>query len=347
MTHIADKKPRFYLVTRGFCLFLGLFSLLNVVACIAGGAAQQNMNMWWIDLSSVMVSFQGSSFHLGFLLETLAAVAMIWWAIRPHASMPRRVVTCILTASLAIVALLNAVSYWHTLMAGTLYFALPVPLSAVIALIFGFITVRVARANGRDDKKAASFAGVVAFAVIAALVFPMLQIVFFGTTDYRRDADAAVVFGARVYEDGELSLALRERMDTAVELYKGGYISTLIVSGGIEDGNVDEAQAMYNYAVAQGVPSTALLIDRYGDSTELSVKNTIKLAQQYGFDSIIATSSFYHMPRIKMLYNLSNVDVLTVPTVGDVMGNGTMISIWREIPAWWFYWFKGSFGILS
>ena len=27
----------------------------------------------------------------------------------------------------------------------------------------------------------------------------------------------------------------------------------------------------------------------------------------------------------------------------SIAGNGTLASIWREIPAWWFYWFKGSF----
>ncbi|MGN0078048.1 MAG: YdcF family protein [Coriobacteriales bacterium] len=345
MAHNSDTAEKRYPVTRGLCLFFGLFALLNVISCLKGGVTSQNMNMWWLDLSGLTVAYNGSSVHFGFIVEELAAIAMILWALRPAACLARRVLTCVLTASIAVFALLNAVTYWQTLASGALYSALPVPLSFVIAALFALVTVRIACSNPRRGGGPLDLAGVLAAALAFVFAFPLLQIGFFGTTDYRRPADCAVVFGARVYEDGTLSTALRERMDTAVELYEQGLVSKLVVSGGIEEGEsgTDEAQAMYNYALAHDVPASALLIDRYGDSTELSVNNTIKLAGQYGFESIIATSSFYHLPRIKMLYNLSNVDVLTVPTVGNIAGNGTLVSIWREIPAWWLYWFKGSF----
>ncbi len=345
MTNASDNIPagkaRSYAVNRGLCLFFGVFSLVNAVVCVKGGTTAQNMNMWWIDLSTLTVSYKGDTLHFGFIVEMLAAFAMIAWCFRPRCCLARRIVTCILTACLALFAALNAVTYFKTLTAGTLYQALPIPLSCVIALIFAVMTVRIAASDAKKGTGPAALMGIVASAVVMALLFPLLQISFFGTTDYRRQADAAVVFGARVYEDGTLSVALRERMDTAIELYDQGLIEILIVSGGIEDGNLDEAQIMYNYALQKGVPASALLIDRYGDNTEASVKNTIALAKKYKLSKVIATSSFYHMPRIKMLYNLSNFDVYTVPTIGDVMGNGTLASIWREIPAWWWYWLKG------
>lgn len=334
-------KRKNYPITRGLCLFFGLFALVNAIVCVKGGTTAQNMNMWWIDLSTLAVSYNGSSLHFGFAIEMLASVAMILWAFRPRACLARHIITCVLTACLAVFAVLNAISYWKVLASGTLYFALPIPLSLIIAAVFAVITLRIARSHATARTGILTSGIIVACAIAAALLFPLLQVGFFGTTDYRRNADAAVVFGARVYVDGNLSVALRERMDTAIELYDQGLIDKLIVSGGIEEGNIDEAQAMYNYALAKGVPSTSLLIDRYGDSTEKSVKNTIMLAKRYKLKKVIATSSFYHMPRIKMLYNLSNFDVYTVPTVGDVLGNGTMASIWREIPAWWWYWLKG------
>jgi hypothetical protein len=37
------------------------------------------------------------------------------------------------------------------------------------------------------------------------------------------------------------------------------------------------------------------------------------------------------------------VDVLTVPTVGDVLNDGTAQALPHEIPAWWVYWAKGTF----
>lgn len=337
----SSAAGKTYALTRGLCLFFGAFALVNAVVCVKGGTTAQNMNMWWLDLSSLAVSYKGSNIHFGFAVEMLAALAMITWCLKPCCKAPRRVVTCVLTACLAVFAGLNSATYFKTLAAGTLYQALPIPLSCIIALIFAGITVSIARSHAKRKTTVFAAGRIVICAVIFALVFPMLQITFFGTTDYRRQADAAVVFGARVYEDGNLSVALRERMDTAIELYDQELIGTLIVSGGIEEGGIDEAQAMYNYALQKGVPASALLIDRYGDSTELSAKNTITLANKYKLKSIIATSSFYHMPRIKMLYNLSNFDVYTVPTIGSVLENGTLASIWREIPAWWWYWLKG------
>ncbi len=337
----APAKDKTHAITRGLCLFFGAFALVNAIVCVKGGTTAQNMNMWWIDLSSLAVSYEGSNLHFGFAIETAAAVAMIAWCLKPRCCAIRRAVTCVLTFCLAVFAALNAVTYFKTLAAGTLYHALPIPLSCIIAIIFVLITISVAKSHPKKHTGIIQGTRVIAVAVIAALLFPLLQITFFGTTDYRRQADAAVVFGARVYEDGNLSVALRERMDTAIELYNQKLVTIIIVTGGIEDGNVDEAQAMYNYALQNGVPASALLIDRYGDNTVKSVKNTISLAKRYQLKKVIATSSFYHMPRIKMLYNLENFDVYTVPTVGDVIGNGTLASIWREIPAWWWYWLKG------
>lgn len=302
-----------------------------------------NLNTWWIDLTQLSLNWQGHTYHFGFVVETLAGLGMVSWALRPSCGSVRKVVTCVLVALLALFAALNAITYWQTLASGQLHFALPLPLSLFLALTFGGIATTIARSANHVRTGVFGATLLIVTCLVTALVFPLVQICFFGTTDYRREADAAVVFGARVYEDGTLSYALRERMDTAVGLYEDGSVGTIICSGGIEEGGTDEAQAMYSYALSKGVPATALLIDRYGDTTEKSVTNTITLARQYGFQSIIATSSFYHVPRIKMLYNLSNVDVLTVPTVGDIFGNGTFASIWREVPAWWFYWFKGSF----
>ncbi len=52
------------------------------------------------------------------------------------------------------------------------------------------------------------------------VLFPLAQVFFFGTTDYRRQADVAVVFGAQVHDDGSPSTALGDRVTTACDLYQ-------------------------------------------------------------------------------------------------------------------------------
>ena len=213
------------------------------------------------------------------------------------------------------------------------------------------------QANGRQrgDRKAAPdirrhrpprlvTAVIVVFSVVlCGVAFPLGQIFCFGMTDYRSPADpvdAVVIFGAQVHPDGRLSTTLRNRVDAGIELYEQGCTQMLIMSGGTGWEGVNEAEAMRLYAIERGVPATAILVDRQGNSTELSVENTKALAQEYGLERLGAVSSFYHMARIKMLYLYEGIDVSTVPASSAGEGIVTQRAAFREIPGWWFYWFK-------
>jgi len=55
---------------------------------------------------------------------------------------------------------------------------------------------------------------VLAGGLMLLAAFPLALMLFFGNTDYRRPADAVVVFGARVYASGKLSDALEDRIRT-------------------------------------------------------------------------------------------------------------------------------------
>jgi len=59
--------------------------------------------------------------------------------------------------------------------------------------------------------------------VLCAVIFPVAQMICFGLTDYRRPADAIVVFGAGISPDGTPSLALCDRVRTGCLLYKQGW----------------------------------------------------------------------------------------------------------------------------
>ncbi len=334
-----------YRVSRGIALFIGLFSLFNLVGLALGHGS--NQNLWWIDPTFLSSWFGSWGTILGMAVQAAAGILLVCWAFSPACGRGRKVATKVFCILAALIALQNAFSYWQVLASGSLYWALPIPLSFFIFLLFIWLSRRVGRSavGKRHEAGKKAYFGVIVFAVIAALVFPLAQIFFFGTTDYRTNADAAVVFGARVYDDGRLSLALRERMDTAIELYSQGYVGKLIVSGGIEEGtSISEAKAMFSYAQQQGMPSSDIIVDEYGSSTKETVDNTVAIAQSNGFGKLIATSSFYHMPRIKMLYMARGVNVYTVPTVGNVLSNRTGFALWREIPAWWYYWLTDTVG---
>jgi SanA protein len=74
----------------------------------------------------------------------------------------------------------------------------------------------------------------------------------------------AIVFGAMVYGNGRLSGMLRDRVETAVQLYQAGKVQKVVMSGGNPTEDYNEPQAMIAYAVSRGVPVEALQPDYAG-----------------------------------------------------------------------------------
>jgi vancomycin permeability regulator SanA len=177
----------------------------------------------------------------------------------------------------------------------------------------------------------------VAFLLVVAL-FPLAQIAFFGSSDYRARADAAVVFGAMVYDNGVLSPSLRDRVMTGVDLYRSGAVRKLVMSGGVEPNGIDETVAMRGAAIKAGVPASAILRDPKGVSTDATVRNTTAIFADNGIKHVLAVSQGYHLPRVKLAYLSEGWDVRTVPAVEVEPIWKTPLFIAREVPAFWEYW---------
>jgi vancomycin permeability regulator SanA len=104
------------------------------------------------------------------------------------------------------------------------------------------------------------------------------------------DADAILVLGARVWDDGEPSAILKDRLRTGIAVYEAGASDRLIMSGDHGQNDYDEVNAMKAFAVEQGVPSEAVFMDHAGFSTYESlyrardifqVKRVVIVSQQY------------------------------------------------------------------
>jgi len=175
---------------------------------------------------------------------------------------------------------------------------------------------------------------------LCALGGPVVQMACFGKTDYRRPADAIVVFGARVYADGHLSQALADRMNTACRLYHQGLADRLIVSGGPGDGEIYEADAMRRHAIERGVPGRDILVDRRGVNTEATARNTGAMLDSSGAPRVLAVSHFYHLPRIKLAYQRAGVEAFTVPAHEPRLLRALPRYMLREVAAWWAYYLR-------
>jgi vancomycin permeability regulator SanA len=150
--------------------------------------------------------------------------------------------------------------------------------------------------------------------------------------------DAAVVFGARVYEDGTPSKALEDRVIAACDLYRDGQCKAIIFSGGPGDGDTNEPQAMRLLALGLGVPDEAIVLDPHGVNTAETALNAGAICREKGWTRVIGVSHFYHTPRVKMMLRQAGLDAETKPASmrGRVL-NGLMYFIARESVAWWAY----------
>ncbi|MHB1476451.1 MAG: SanA/YdcF family protein, partial [Coriobacteriia bacterium] len=314
-------------LARGVALFFGLFSLANAAVALRTGRTE---DLWWVDLGALPGWVTG--------ILWLTAVLLVAYAIRPGMRPWRRVATVAVSVALMAAALVNVNGFYAASHTGTIVPAVPVPFSAIVAAGFGFVgvvawCVRVSQPPGRTEVGV-----VVVVAALLALAFPLAQVHFFGTTDYRRDADVAVVFGARVFANGQLTTSLEDRVRTAADLYTEGRADVLIMSGGVGESGYDEAEVMRDRAIELGVPADVIVLDHQGLDTDHTVANTVATFAPDGSTRVLAVSQFYHLPRIKMAYRAAGQEVYTVPAEESRPIAKTPALVAREIPAFWLYW---------
>ena len=150
-------------------------------------------------------------------------------------------------------------------------------------------------------KPSSRFLGRAALAAVTALLLAAAVLTATGLTDRLAYADAAVVPGNTVHEDGTPSARLRARLDAALQMYGEGRCKVIVVSGATGAEGWDEAAVMKDYLVQQGVPPDRVLQDGRGVNTAATARNTALLLQQRGYHSVLAVSQFFHVPRLRML----------------------------------------------
>lgn len=317
---------------RGGALFLGLFTALNLVAerNIPGFDA----NLWWIDLHVLPASVR-------FVLLAATALSLLAYAIAPPRGRRWRnlvALPCLISGLFAL---------WNTIMAITLFSTgavragFPIPFSAFVVLGLTAVVVRLVTAVASPRLGAGGVVRVVAGAAFCAFVFPLLQLVCFGMTDYRRPVDIAVVFGARTFASGKASRPLADRVRTGCDLYQERLTRRLLFTGGPGDGKIDEPEAMRRLAVSSGVSPAAIVKDSNGVNTEASARTTSQIMHSLGVRRAAAVSHFYHLPRIKMTYQRYGWNVVTVPARIDRFTPDMYYSMAREVAALWMYYLRG------
>ena len=140
-------------------------------------------------------------------------------------------------------------------------------------------------------------------------------IIWVGQRDDAKPADAIIVLGAAAY-DAKPSPVFEERIRHGIDLYKRGLAPTLIFTGGYggTGARFSESQVARRYALRQGVPEKAILIESLSRNTHDNLRQARALMQQHRLHSVIIVSDPLHMARALRISKDIGIQAVGSPT---------------------------------
>lgn len=115
----------------------------------------------------------------------------------------------------------------------------------------------------------------------------------------------AIVFGASVYSNGDLSPVLEDRVDTAIQLYHAKKVDRILVSGDNRHPSYNEPKTMREYILNHAVEPRDVVIDFSGRST---YETCIRAREVFGLSRAVLVSQGYHLPRALFIANRIGLD---------------------------------------
>ena len=151
-------------------------------------------------------------------------------------------------------------------------------------------------------------------AIGLTILLTALRIYRYGNNSVDINADAAVVLGAAVWSNN-VSPVFRERINHAIELYRGGKVRKLIFTGGQGNPNEPtEAAAARAYALANGIPIQDILVEQKSHTTFENIVYAKQLADANNLKKVLLVSDPMHMRRAMTMAGDIGLDASPSPT---------------------------------
>jgi SanA protein len=119
----------------------------------------------------------------------------------------------------------------------------------------------------------------------------------------------AIIFGAGLWRDGTATPVLRDRVQTAANLYLAGKVEKLLMSGDNRFVDYNEPAVMRDVALSLGVPNEDIVLDYAGRRT---YDTCYRAKAIFGVTEAILVTQSFHLPRAIYSCNRLGVDSLGV-----------------------------------
>ncbi len=119
----------------------------------------------------------------------------------------------------------------------------------------------------------------------------------------------AIVFGAGLRRDGTPTAILRDRVETAADLYFTGKVEKLLMSGDNRFLEYNEPESMRQYALSLGVPDEAIAMDYAGRRT---YDTCYRAKEVFAAEDVLLVTQKFHLPRALFLCNALGLEATGV-----------------------------------
>ena len=171
---------------------------------------------------------------------------------------------------------------------------------------------------------------------LLGVLLPRIITSFYATNRIYQKEDApskrlAIVFGAGLRRDGTPTAILRDRVDTAANLYFSGKVEKILMSGDNTVLDYNEPESMRQYALSLGIPDEAIALDYAGRRT---YDTCYRAKAIFEVDNVLLVTQKFHLPRALFLCNALGLEAFGVEANNRQFWRGSLL-IWniRELLA--------------
>ena len=129
------------------------------------------------------------------------------------------------------------------------------------------------------------------------------------SSDEAPSCEAALVLGALVYQNGNVSPILADRLDVGIKLYNNGSVNKLLLSGDHGQKRYDEVNAMKQYTLLSNIIQEDIFLDHAGFNTYQSMYRAKEVFQA---KKLIIVTQSYHLPRAIYIARKLGIDAYGV-----------------------------------
>lgn len=138
------------------------------------------------------------------------------------------------------------------------------------------------------------------FCFIVALIINIFIISYsqkyiFNNIDDIQNSQCAMILGAKVYSSGAISYVVRDRTESALELFKNDKVAKILISGDHGKKNYDEVNTIKNYIkMMHHIEDKDLFMDHAGFSTYESMYRARDI---FLISDMVIVTQRFHLPR--------------------------------------------------